>query len=50
MGLQPEDPKIYEFVEAEGVGYVIRLPANHVSQGKIGYPLKPPSVLGRPPY
>ena len=31
------NPEIYEFLEAEGYGYTIRLPTNHVLQGKIGY-------------
>src|SRR6202521_3018746 len=34
------NPDIYEFLEAEGMGYVIRLPANRVLQDKIGYLLK----------
>jgi Transposase DDE domain group 1 len=33
-------PEIYEFLEAEGMGYALRLPANHVLQDKIGYLLK----------
>jgi hypothetical protein len=41
------NPEIYEFLEAEGYGYAIRLPANPVLQGKIGYLLKRP--VGRPP-
>ena len=41
------NPEIYEFLEAEGMGYVIRLPANRVLQDKIGYLLKRP--VGRPP-
>jgi hypothetical protein len=40
-------PKIYEFLEAEGMGYAIRLPANRVLQDKIGHLLKRP--VGRPP-
>jgi hypothetical protein len=40
------NPEIYEFLEAEGMGYVIRLPANRVLQDKIGYLLKRP--VGRP--
>ena len=40
-------PEIYEFLEAEGYGYAIRLPTNSVLQGKIGHLLKRP--LGRPP-
>jgi len=39
------NPEIYEFLEAEGMGYAIRLPANHVLQGKIEYLLP----VGRPP-
>ena len=41
------NPEIYEFPEAEGMGYAIRLPANRVLQDKIGYLLKRP--VGRPP-
>jgi hypothetical protein len=41
------NPEIYEFLEAEGMGYTIRLPTNSVLQGKIGYLLKRP--VGRPP-
>ena len=36
------NPEIYEFLEAEGYGYAIRLPTNHVLQGKIGHRLKRP--------
>ena len=42
------NPDIYEFLEAEGMGYVIRLPANRILQEKIGYLLKRP--VGRPPH
>ena len=42
------NPEIYEFIEAEGMGYAIRLPANRVLQGKIGYLLRRP--VGRPPH
>jgi Transposase DDE domain group 1 len=42
------NPDIYEFLEAEGMGYVIRLPANRILQEKIGYLLKCP--VGRPPH
>jgi len=42
------NPEIYEFLEAEGAGYTIRLPANRVLQDKIGYLLKRPP--GRPPH
>jgi hypothetical protein len=41
------NPEIYEFLEAEGYGYTIRLPANNVLQGKIGHLLSRP--VGRPP-
>src|SRR5713226_6312912 len=41
------NPEIYEFLEAEGYGYAIRLPTNHVLQGKIGCLLSRP--VGRPP-
>jgi Transposase DDE domain group 1 len=34
--------EIYEFLEAEGIGYTIRLPANRVLQDKIGYLLMRP--------
>jgi hypothetical protein len=37
------NPDIYEFLKAEGIGYVIRLPANWVLQDKIGYLLKRPA-------
>jgi Transposase DDE domain group 1 len=40
------NPEIYEFLEAEGVGYAIRLPANRILQDRIGYLLKRP--VGRP--
>ena len=39
------NPEIYEFLEAEGLGYT---PANRVVQDKIGYLLKRP--VGRPPH
>jgi hypothetical protein len=38
---------MYEFLEAEGIGYTIRLPANSILQRRIGYLLKRP--VGRPP-
>jgi hypothetical protein len=41
------NPEIYEFLEGEGIGYAIRLPANRVLQERIGYLLKRP--VGRPP-
>jgi hypothetical protein len=40
------DPEVYEFLEAEGLCYAIRLPANSVLQERIGYLLKRP--VGRP--
>src|SRR6478752_7616081 len=40
------NPEIYEFLEAEGIGYTIRLPANRLLQDRIGYLLKRP--VGRP--
>jgi hypothetical protein len=40
-------PDIYAFLEAEGFGYAIRLPANTVLQGNIAHLLKRP--VGRPP-
>ena len=42
------NPEMYEFLEAEGIGYTIRLPANNVLQDRIGYLLKRP--VGRPPH
>lgn len=41
------NPEMYEFLEAEGIGYAIRLPANNVLQGRIGDLLKRP--VGRLP-
>jgi hypothetical protein len=38
---------MYEFLEAEGARYTIRLPANNVLQNRIAYLLKRPA--GRPP-
>ena len=32
---------MFEFLEAEGAGYTIRLPANNVLQNRIAYLLKP---------
>src|ERR687886_350831 len=40
-------PEVYEFLEAEDYGYVIRLPANAVLQKRIAHLLKRP--VGRPP-
>ncbi len=42
------NPEIYEFLEVQGMGYTIRLPANRVLQEKIGYLLNRP--VGRPPH
>ena len=42
------NPEMYEYLEAEGVGYAIRLPANRVLQDRIGHLLKRP--VGRPPH
>jgi hypothetical protein len=42
------NPGIYEFLEAESIGYTIRLPANRVLQDRIGHLLKRP--VGRPPH
>jgi Transposase DDE domain group 1 len=42
------NPEIYEFLEAEGIGYTIRLPANRVLQDKIGCLLE--RLVGRPPH
>src|SRR5277367_5147311 len=42
------NPEIYEYLETERAGYTIRLPANSVSQNRIGYLLKRP--VGRPPH
>src|SRR5215469_646318 len=41
------NPEIYEFLETEGMGYAIRLPANSILQSKIGFLLK--RHVGRPP-
>src|SRR5215217_3297435 len=40
-------PELYELLEAEGMGYAIRLPANPVLQEQIGHLLTRP--IGRPP-
>jgi hypothetical protein len=40
------NPEIYEFLEGEGIGYAIRLPANRVLQDRIGYLLN--RSVGRP--
>src|ERR1051325_690768 len=42
------NPEVYEFLEAEGASYTIRLPANYVLQDKIKHLLKRP--VGRPPH
>src|SRR4029077_1678627 len=41
------NPDIYEFLEAEGYKYTVRLPANSVLQERIDWLLKLP--VGRPP-
>jgi hypothetical protein len=41
-------PEVYEFLEAEDYGYVIRLPANVVLQRRIAHLLTRP--VGRPPH
>ena len=40
-------PGIYEFLEVEGFGYAIRLPANTIVQSNIARLLK--RLVGRPP-
>jgi hypothetical protein len=40
-------PELYELLEAEGIGYAVRLPANAVLQARIGHLLTRP--VGRPP-
>ena len=42
------NPEMFEFLEAEGIGYTIRLPANRILQDRIGYLLRRP--VGRPPH
>ena len=42
------NPEMYEFLEAEGIGYTIRLPASSLLQTRIGHLLKRP--VGRPPH
>ena len=37
-------PELYEFLEAEGYGYAIRLKANAVLQGRIGHLVKRPAT------
>src|ERR1700686_2826372 len=41
------NPDVYEYLEAEGIKYAIRLPANSILQGRIGYLLT--RSVGRPP-
>jgi hypothetical protein len=41
------NPEVYEYLEAEGIKYAIRLPANRVLQVRIGHLLARP--VGRPP-
>jgi hypothetical protein len=40
------NPDVYEYLEAEGIKYAIRLPANRILQERIAYLLKRP--VGRP--
>jgi hypothetical protein len=40
-------PEVYEFLEAEGINYAIRVPANKVLQDSIAHLLRRP--VGRPP-
>jgi hypothetical protein len=40
------NPEVYKYLEAEGIKYAIRLPANRVLHERIGYLLKRP--VGRP--
>jgi Transposase DDE domain group 1 len=40
------NPDVYEYLEAEGIKYAIRLPANSILQGRIAYLLTRP--IGRP--
>jgi hypothetical protein len=40
------NPEVYEYLEAEGIKYATRLPANRVLQERIGHLLKRP--VGRP--
>ncbi len=40
--------EMYEFREAERIGYMIRLPANDLLQRRIGCLLK--RLVGRPPH
>src|SRR5215204_6108883 len=42
------NPDMYEYLEAERIGYAIRLPANRVLQDRTGHLLKRP--VGRPPH
>jgi len=42
------NPEMCEFLEAEGAGYTIRLPANRVLQDKIGYLLVKRHAIGTP--
>jgi hypothetical protein len=39
-------PEVYEFLEADGIKYAIRLPANRILQERISYLLNRP--VGRP--
>ena len=46
--MQHTGPEIYEVLEAQGMKYAIRLPANRVLQESIAFPLRRP--VGRPPH
>jgi hypothetical protein len=41
------NPDVYEYLEAEGIKYAIRIPTNQILQARIGYLLTRP--VGRPP-
>ena len=41
-------PSMYEYLESEGIEYVIRLPANQILQNEIAHLLRRP--VGRPPH
>ena len=47
VAMQHCQAELYELLEAEGVGYAIRLPANRLLQERIGHLLTRP--VGRPP-
>jgi hypothetical protein len=47
LEFRPDKPELYELLEAEGIRYALRLPANQVLQRRIGHLLTRP--VGRPP-